>query len=668
MLWEKKWDQFLIEKKSAQGAFEYLKQFKNRDDIHIRFANTNKIGVNPKFRYSNVFGIYTYPLKQVWNEVEEDSLPFASNMKYIHVLQENSQYNIIDPKDYTEQEYIIHLKKIQNWKKGKVFSNILIDYDDDSNDINFTLNDVKDNKNKVVAYIFKNMSIYKLENFISSWFLQKINNNEIDQIFNIKRFILHNKENIIHYGKTINKTEDLDKLKKFWNGLIKYFTRQEWKFNKIDGVLTTVLNMSKNDLISTIVNYDKKIKKQIDKDLIKHILETILFFISPSPEDGKVRGDETYNLYIDIQSLYGVNLNNFFKKNNDNSDQIILEKINKIAYNKTKLKNPFGKLWWIAWQGTSGPFEWAKLFLDIGIDACSDKTGTEILHPNEPFQAVFINPKSYKRLEVVDNFLKHDYKGEHELEEKPYPDLKEFVKILKSLVDSPYSYYNDIFNKNYNLDFFKDFFEKYYFESELFNDYSKFFIESFLKFIIFIKKQKNKKIIEIQKIIIDKLFEKKEYKLIRELEYYVDIKNYINDKFIELLKIEKDDFTKDLILRKIIYTELTSKQFLEISDIVKNNNEFYKIIDKMEINFSNIKNVFYFLKNLPLFLEISIGKTFIFLSQIIHEQNKNIKENRKLLNILNNIYKETKTKKIDNQNIINFQKNYEINILNKEIN
>lgn len=45
---------------------------------------------------------------------------------------------------------------------------------------------------------------------------------------------------------------------------------------------------------------------------------------------------------------------------------------------------------------------WSKLLLRLGYKGVSDADGTGLIHKNEPFQAFFITPDSYKVLEIID--------------------------------------------------------------------------------------------------------------------------------------------------------------------------------------------------------------------------------------------------------------------------
>ncbi len=88
------------------------------------------------------------------------------------------------------------------------------------------------------------------------------------------------------------------------------------------------------------------------------------------------------------------------------------QKYIEIWEDKARTKTNFGFLWNITRMismdyynkknhrrtngpGEENPITWSKLLIEIGYDLVIDN-GTGVIHPSEPTQAVFLNPKSYK--------------------------------------------------------------------------------------------------------------------------------------------------------------------------------------------------------------------------------------------------------------------------------
>lgn len=98
------------------NALEILEKYKDDPDVHISYTKINKIGINPKSEFPDTpIGVYTYPLKQVWNDLKSEgvaNVPFAaSDSKYIFILKERSK-PLVDVSDYSKSNLRKDLKKI----------------------------------------------------------------------------------------------------------------------------------------------------------------------------------------------------------------------------------------------------------------------------------------------------------------------------------------------------------------------------------------------------------------------------------------------------------------------------------------------------------------------------------------------------------------------------
>jgi hypothetical protein len=94
------------------GATEYLRKYKDRDDIYISFTKIPKLGLNPKSDWNTPIGVYTYPLKQFWEyynvekrKTVELAAPFAGISPYIQILKgKHTKSFIRDFSKYTERD------------------------------------------------------------------------------------------------------------------------------------------------------------------------------------------------------------------------------------------------------------------------------------------------------------------------------------------------------------------------------------------------------------------------------------------------------------------------------------------------------------------------------------------------------------------------------------
>lgn len=95
------------------SAYNYLKEYKDRDDIYITFTDIEKVGIKPLSTFNTPNGIYTYPLKEIWKEYNVDRarslkvLPFASDRPWINILQAKHSKGFIKnlKSDYTSKDY-----------------------------------------------------------------------------------------------------------------------------------------------------------------------------------------------------------------------------------------------------------------------------------------------------------------------------------------------------------------------------------------------------------------------------------------------------------------------------------------------------------------------------------------------------------------------------------
>jgi hypothetical protein len=99
-----------------KNAIEILSKYKDDDTIHISYTQVNKVGINPKSRFSDTpIGVYAYPLKEIWEDIHKEGVGnvwfAASNAKYIFILKEKVK-SLFDVKNYTTILLEKELKKI----------------------------------------------------------------------------------------------------------------------------------------------------------------------------------------------------------------------------------------------------------------------------------------------------------------------------------------------------------------------------------------------------------------------------------------------------------------------------------------------------------------------------------------------------------------------------
>lgn len=116
------------------SAYEALKKYKDDPNIYISFTELKKIGIKPITEYNTPNGIYTYPLKEIWDDIEDEmgtkfSIPFAGDRPYIFVLKYNGAKKFVNNMhtDYTSKNYDEDVKKLKEIFISYIEKNKIID-------------------------------------------------------------------------------------------------------------------------------------------------------------------------------------------------------------------------------------------------------------------------------------------------------------------------------------------------------------------------------------------------------------------------------------------------------------------------------------------------------------------------------------------------------------
>jgi len=114
------------------SAYEALLPYKDDPDVYISFTDIDKIGINPRSKYNTPLGIYTYPLREVWDTYKFDqtkspgqSVPFAGEAPFIWILRKKKGIGFIEDlyTTYTSKDYDMDIKKLQSFVlKEKIYS------------------------------------------------------------------------------------------------------------------------------------------------------------------------------------------------------------------------------------------------------------------------------------------------------------------------------------------------------------------------------------------------------------------------------------------------------------------------------------------------------------------------------------------------------------------
>jgi len=115
-----------IYEERARETELWLKRHKDNPTYCIHFTNTNKLGINPGFRWRTPLGVASYPLKESWERYESlNEYPWGSRRKYIIVIDYAPGTKVLNVEDITQTD----LKKLANLfiQKGLLTENEVLE-------------------------------------------------------------------------------------------------------------------------------------------------------------------------------------------------------------------------------------------------------------------------------------------------------------------------------------------------------------------------------------------------------------------------------------------------------------------------------------------------------------------------------------------------------------
>lgn len=80
-----------------------LAPYKLEPDIFISFTSHPKVGINPTSHHATPTGVYAYPLKEMWDAVVDNNIPYAGNRPYVQVIRSTAQ-NPLDVFRFTKED------------------------------------------------------------------------------------------------------------------------------------------------------------------------------------------------------------------------------------------------------------------------------------------------------------------------------------------------------------------------------------------------------------------------------------------------------------------------------------------------------------------------------------------------------------------------------------
>jgi hypothetical protein len=107
----------LIENLIIAERYEYidaaLEKYKDDENIYIHYSDIPKLGINPQTSFDTPAGIYAYPLKEMYEAVKLNAIPFAGNRRFVVVFK-NTGGKILDMSKYSQANYATDMAIIKN--------------------------------------------------------------------------------------------------------------------------------------------------------------------------------------------------------------------------------------------------------------------------------------------------------------------------------------------------------------------------------------------------------------------------------------------------------------------------------------------------------------------------------------------------------------------------
>lgn len=108
---------------------EVLQKYKDDDNAFLSFtqdvfprgakdSNLNKsgtkIGINPLSNYDTPIGVYFYPIKAFWANLEKKSIPFAGNNPHLYIVKARNYDRLLVGSRYNDADYARDIEELQS--------------------------------------------------------------------------------------------------------------------------------------------------------------------------------------------------------------------------------------------------------------------------------------------------------------------------------------------------------------------------------------------------------------------------------------------------------------------------------------------------------------------------------------------------------------------------
>jgi len=134
-VFDRLYEQVILEK--CLPPLEVIKKYKNDDNAFITFtksvspqtdrlSNVNKsgtkVGINPKSEYNTPIGVYFYPIKRYWENLEDENVHYQFEQPHLYIISPKNPEKIYRNSTYSSEDFQIDFEKL-----NEIFSNIDLD-------------------------------------------------------------------------------------------------------------------------------------------------------------------------------------------------------------------------------------------------------------------------------------------------------------------------------------------------------------------------------------------------------------------------------------------------------------------------------------------------------------------------------------------------------------
>ena len=109
-------------------VLQVLEKYSKSPAFFIHFSNAEKVGINPRFNYDNILGVYSYNLKEFFMNFLTKDWSYATDAKNIFVLKNNTD-KVLDG-SLTQAQYDSYVQNLFEYitrRKNKSVAEMLLD-------------------------------------------------------------------------------------------------------------------------------------------------------------------------------------------------------------------------------------------------------------------------------------------------------------------------------------------------------------------------------------------------------------------------------------------------------------------------------------------------------------------------------------------------------------